>query len=816
MQPLGRHGRTNPRAVLVLQTGPNASVDYYLRPRLEADASRPWAVVNLSTAPADVPLLRFEDVWVVICRYINGAWIDALKQMRPSLAGVSFFVDDDLPAMMTEAGSAFEARLKVATRYGRFVSDLEALVSDIWVSTPALAKRFDVPVRVLPPVPFDDPLPPLRNQPPLIVYHGTVTHDAERAFLHQVAVQLDRAATPLRLEVSGGALAKLAWAFRKKAVVRPQAAWPVYLREQRSRSAAIMLAPLTDGLVNSARAPVKVFDAARLGAVGLYADKRPYSDVVTEGVDGLLLPMDSSVWAAAALRLLDNPPSGSGLHKPRMTMWSGCEDRYEGFSTTWAHDLRQSSSGDGLDRVGGRLDLARPGASDHIGNSLPEPPKDLRRASGRPPAAWGHRPAERPGHGAVVVLPRPPAAFARRNRCVDRDRAQWIDRFLVATAANASHRWLGCRRPHSRTARVLWGSLVSLEQPALLTTTGGPVVLRVLPLGNAIDVWSTPTLGVGVLTKELRRGATLSHALRTSFPPRPRVMGSPPDRRYRRWLARTASQAASVGPATMSVSVLMPVYDPDPAELAAAIGSVVAQTHLPWQLCLVDDGSTRPEVQKTLREAAKDHRVTLVVHSKSLGVSAATNAALASATGEIVAFMDHDDLLEPDALSLMAHTFTDSGVAAAYSDEDTVDIRGRPRSPSFKTRFDAERLLSQNFVNHLFCARTALIRELGGLRIGLEGAQDHDLVLRVAERAPDGIRHIPRVLYHWRRFPGGGTLSQSRPDGAAQARQRATRDHLAARGLSAARRAGARRLQSVEMALALPAAKGAVHHSHPR
>lgn len=301
------YGRRSPTGVLVLQTGPNASVDYYLRPRLQAHAGRPWAVANLSTPPSSVPLLAQEGVWVVICRYVDRAWLAALEQARGRLSGVSFFVDDDLPAMISEPGSPFETRLKVATRYGRFTGDLERVVSEIWVSTPPLAERFDTPVRILPPVPFDPPRAPRRDEPPLVVYHGTLTHGAERAFVREVVRRLDPERTPFRLEIAGGLGERLAWAPQPNAVVRRQKAWPAYLHEQQARGASILLAPLTDGAVNAARAPVKVFDAARLGAVGLYADKPPYAGTVADNVDGRLLPMQPQAWADAIAHFLGEP-----------------------------------------------------------------------------------------------------------------------------------------------------------------------------------------------------------------------------------------------------------------------------------------------------------------------------------------------------------------------------------------------------------------------------------------------------------------------------------------------------------------------------
>jgi GT2 family glycosyltransferase len=338
-----------------------------------------------------------------------------------------------------------------------------------------------------------------------------------------------------------------------------------------------------------------------------------------------------------------------------------------------------------------------------------------------------------------------------------------------------------------RQRGFLRGGLVTPQEPTTLSLPSDDWFLRVLPLTSQGAVLSgEPVLGVQVLAAGLRRGLDLRTALRQALPVRPRHMGSPPDGRYRRWLQRQPPARPTAEVSQTLISVLMPVHDPRPEDLAAAIASVRAQSHAQWELCIVDDASTRPAVRRLLQDAADaEPRIRLTRSPANQGVSKATNTALAMAGGAIVAFLDQDDLLTADALAAMAQAFEDPQVMAAYSDEDTVDAEGRPRAPSFKTSFDAERLLSQNFVNHLFCARTGLIRALGGLREGFSGAQDHDLVLRLSLAAPGGVRHVPKVLYHWRRYPGGASLSQRRPQHAATARRAAVEAHLAERGLNA-------------------------------
>lgn len=236
------------------------------------------------------------------------------------------------------------------------------------------------------------------------------------------------------------------------------------------------------------------------------------------------------------------------------------------------------------------------------------------------------------------------------------------------------------------------------------------------------------------------------------------------------------------------LSVVMPVYDPPLAFLEEAISSVVGQLYPHWQLCIADDATPNPEVARRLDEwAAADGRIKVVHRPENGHISAASNSALAVATGEFVVLMDHDDLLAPHALymvaaELEAHPDAD----LIYSDEDKIDDCGRRYDPYFKSDWNPELILGQNMVNHLGAYRRSLLTKVGGFREGFEGSQDHDLVLRVsAATTPSRIRHLPFVLYHWRVFGGSMSFSNRSLERAQTAGLRAIDEHLAGRGEAA-------------------------------
>jgi GT2 family glycosyltransferase len=232
------------------------------------------------------------------------------------------------------------------------------------------------------------------------------------------------------------------------------------------------------------------------------------------------------------------------------------------------------------------------------------------------------------------------------------------------------------------------------------------------------------------------------------------------DPAYERWLVANKVRPSDVQrmretlpllTARPTFSVLMPVYDTPETYLREAIESVIAQVYPDWELCIADDASPDPRVREVLEEyAAVDGRIKLCFKDVNGHIAATSNSALALASGDFVALLDHDDLLSVDALfenALAINRYPDPDVI--YSDEDKIDDRGRRSSPYFKPDWSPDSLLARNYVSHLGVYRRALVNEVGGFRVGYEGSQDYDLLLRVSERATR-IVHIPRVLYHWR------------------------------------------------------------------
>jgi O-antigen biosynthesis protein len=208
-------------------------------------------------------------------------------------------------------------------------------------------------------------------------------------------------------------------------------------------------------------------------------------------------------------------------------------------------------------------------------------------------------------------------------------------------------------------------------------------------------------------------------------------------------------------------SILTPVYETPSAVLWRMLESVRVQSFEDWELLLVDDHSAEPQVEEMLkRAAAADHRVRVQRREGNGGIVAASNDALEAAQGEFVVLLDHDDELHPDALAHVHEALLGTPDADyVYTDEDTIDERGRHSGGFFKPDWSPERMRTQMYTCHLSALRRELVEEVGGFDQEFEGAQDWDLVLKVTERAR-AVLHVPRVLYHWRTLPtstaGGG------------------------------------------------------------
>lgn len=245
---------------------------------------------------------------------------------------------------------------------------------------------------------------------------------------------------------------------------------------------------------------------------------------------------------------------------------------------------------------------------------------------------------------------------------------------------------------------------------------------------------------------------------------------------YRRIAAMT--QEMAVRP---RFSFVMPVYNPPVALLRDCIEAMLGQTWPDIELCIADDASPDPAIGPLLREyAARDARVKLVTRPRNGHISAASNSALALASGDFIVLVDHDDLVPDYALFVVAYwinRFPDADIL--FSDEDKIDVDGNRHSPYFKGNFNKFLMFGHNMVSHLGVYRRTLVEALGGFRQGLEGSQDYDLFLRCCERTDEArIIHIPHVLYHWRTVAGSTAISHDQKSYAVIAAEAAINGHF--------------------------------------
>ncbi|TMP93508.1 MAG: glycosyltransferase family 2 protein [Verrucomicrobia bacterium] len=258
------------------------------------------------------------------------------------------------------------------------------------------------------------------------------------------------------------------------------------------------------------------------------------------------------------------------------------------------------------------------------------------------------------------------------------------------------------------------------------------------------------------------------------------------DRLEREDVQRIREQIAKFHYSPM-ISVLLPVYNSNLRWLRRAILSVQKQLYPRWELCVVDDASTDRKLWPFLQRCARrDPRINVMRRTENGHISAASNDALRLANGDFVALLDHDDELAPTALYFVALALNKNrDLQLLYSDEDKLDAQNRRSEPYFKSDWNPELVLAQNFISHLSVYRTDLIRRLGGFRIGLEGSQDYDLALRCIEQIrPKEIEHLPWVLYHWRAGDQSTASSATAKPYAQEAARRAVQEHLERTGIA--------------------------------
>src|SRR5471032_2941818 len=206
--------------------------------------------------------------------------------------------------------------------------------------------------------------------------------------------------------------------------------------------------------------------------------------------------------------------------------------------------------------------------------------------------------------------------------------------------------------------------------------------------------------------------------------------GPPSDNVYRAWIERydtvgnleraEANSSMSTFDQQPLISVVVPTYNSDATFLDAMIQSVRQQIYPNWELCIADDASTDPEPAQVLRKhMAEDARIKVVFRNANGHISEASNSALSIATGKYVALLDHDDILPPQALFMVAKYINlHPDARMFYSDEDKLTVHGKRTMPYFKSDWNPQMFLTQSMFSHLGVFETELVREVGGFRKG--------------------------------------------------------------------------------------------------
>ncbi len=198
------------------------------------------------------------------------------------------------------------------------------------------------------------------------------------------------------------------------------------------------------------------------------------------------------------------------------------------------------------------------------------------------------------------------------------------------------------------------------------------------------------------------------------------------------------------------ISIVVPMYHTPEKFLKELVQSVMEQTYANWELCLADGSEKQNEKFQSIY--AQDERIHYQLLEENKGISGNTNAAIQMATGQYIALLDHDDTLAPYALYEVVKTINQyPETEFLYSDEDKIDESGNRSEGYFKPDFAPDTLRAQNYICHFSVFQKELMDKLGGFQSEFDGAQDYDIFLRMSEIVkPENIKHISKILYHWR------------------------------------------------------------------
>ena len=248
------------------------------------------------------------------------------------------------------------------------------------------------------------------------------------------------------------------------------------------------------------------------------------------------------------------------------------------------------------------------------------------------------------------------------------------------------------------------------------------------------------------------------------------------------------------------ISILVPLYNTPQSFLSAMMGSVKDQTYKNWQLCLADGSDDQHSDVKEycLKMAEADERISYKKLEKNEGISGNTNKCLEMAKGEYIALFDHDDILHPSVLYEYVKAINEKNADYLYCDETTFagDDINRMLTMHFKPDYAPDNLRANNYICHFSCFKRELLEGTELFRSKFDGSQDHDMILRLTDRAKN-IVHIPKLMYYWRAHAGSVASDITAKDYAIEAARGAVADSLRSHGFKNFRISSTRAFETI-------------------
>jgi GT2 family glycosyltransferase len=235
------------------------------------------------------------------------------------------------------------------------------------------------------------------------------------------------------------------------------------------------------------------------------------------------------------------------------------------------------------------------------------------------------------------------------------------------------------------------------------------------------------------------------------------------------------------------ISIIVPTYNTPISYLYEMLTSVCAQSYSNWQLCIADGGDCANSIEDIIQQYSIWYpcKMKYTHLGGNRGISENTNAGIALADGEYIAFLDHDDILGPNALFEVVTVIEKQKADFIYTDEATfVNNIKHIINAHFKPDFAIDNLLAINYICHFTVVKKELLERTGLFRKEYDGSQDHDMILRLT-KAAESIVHIPKVLYYWRAHENSVSAGIRTKSYAIEAGKKAVSDYLNLQGLKA-------------------------------